>query len=183
MPAAKNDDRDEGRQDEAFLSRWSRRKQEARAEEANPAVPPVPPAGAGDEPPPLPPIEELTADSDVSGFLHPKVSEDTRRAAFRKLFSDPRFNVMDGLDVYIDDYSQPDPLPPGMLEKLAQWQTVLAASAREADKEARERPIPATAGQPDLAPARNEAAPVQAVASEDTAAPPPETGDSDTRKT
>ncbi|MEY4753990.1 MAG: hypothetical protein RJA44_1665, partial [Pseudomonadota bacterium] len=35
-----------------------------------------------------------------------------------KLFSDPHFNVMDGLDIYIDDYGQPDPLPPGMLEQL-----------------------------------------------------------------
>ena len=26
---------------------------------------------------------------------------------------------MDGLDVYIDDYSKPDPLPPGWLEKMA----------------------------------------------------------------
>jgi len=38
----------------------------------------------------------------------------------KKLFSDPRFNVMDGLDVYIDDYSIPDPLPLEMLKKLRQ---------------------------------------------------------------
>jgi hypothetical protein len=38
----------------------------------------------------------------------------------KKLFSDPRFNVMDGLDVYIDDYGKPDPLPAGMLRQLAQ---------------------------------------------------------------
>ena len=29
----------------------------------------------------------------------------------KKLFSDPHFNVMDGLDTYIDDYGKPDPLP------------------------------------------------------------------------
>lgn len=180
MTEDRNGNGEEGRQGEAFISRWSRRKVEARTEEAKP---PVPAAPASDEPPPLPPIEDLTFDSDISGFLHPKVGEDVRRAAFRKLFSDPRFNVMDGLDVYIDDYSKPDPLPPGMLEKLAQWQTVLAASAREADKEARERPTAATAVPPDPAPARDEAAPGQAAASSDTAAPPPETGDSDTRNT
>jgi hypothetical protein len=177
MPAAKNDQGDEGRQDEAFLSRWSRRKQEARADEANPPVPPVPSAGAGDEPPPLPPIEELTADSDVSGFLHPKVSEDTRRAAFRKLFSDPRFNVMDGLDVYIDDYSQPDPLPAGMLEKLAHWQTVLAASAREAEKETRERPLPSPGQTSAPSPAGDTATPAQGGPREDAAAPSPASAD------
>jgi hypothetical protein len=37
----------------------------------------------------------------------------------KKLFSDPHFNVMDGLDVYIDDYGKPDPIPPEMLRSLA----------------------------------------------------------------
>ena len=32
-------------------------------------------------------------------------------AAMKKLFTDPHFNVMDGLDIYIDDYRKPDPLP------------------------------------------------------------------------
>ena len=27
---------------------------------------------------------------------------------------------MDGLDIYIDDYSKPDPLPPGMLARMVQ---------------------------------------------------------------
>ena len=43
------------------------------------------------------------------------MGEDVRRAALKKLFSDPRFNVMDGLDVYIDDYSKTEPIPPEML--------------------------------------------------------------------
>ena len=37
----------------------------------------------------------------------------------KKLFADPHFNVMDGLDIYIDDYSKPDPIPEAMLRKLA----------------------------------------------------------------
>jgi hypothetical protein len=41
-----------------------------------------------------------------------------RRSALKKLLADPRFNVMDGLDVYIDDYSKADPLPEGWLEKM-----------------------------------------------------------------
>jgi hypothetical protein len=120
---------------------------EARTDEAKPPAP-----AAGDEPPPLPPIEELTFDSDISAFMHPKVGEDVRRAAFRKLFSDPRFNVMDGLDVYIDDYSQPDPLPPGMLEKLTHWQTLLTAGRRD------EAPVPGDPPQEPAAAAGHEAA-------------------------
>jgi hypothetical protein len=38
----------------------------------------------------------------------------------KKLFSDPHYNIMDGLDIYIGDYSKEDPLPPGMLEKMVQ---------------------------------------------------------------
>jgi hypothetical protein len=38
----------------------------------------------------------------------------------KKMFTDPHFNIMDGLDIYIGDYSKPDPLPPGMLERMVQ---------------------------------------------------------------
>jgi hypothetical protein len=37
----------------------------------------------------------------------------------KKLFSDPRYNIQDGLDIYIDDYGKPDPLPESMLRQLA----------------------------------------------------------------
>jgi hypothetical protein len=37
----------------------------------------------------------------------------------KKLFTDPHYNVMDGLDIYIDDYSKPDPMPASMLRQLA----------------------------------------------------------------
>lgn len=43
-----------------------------------------------------------------------------RRKALKSLFSDPHFNVMDRMDVYIDDYSIADPLPPDWLDKLEQ---------------------------------------------------------------
>ena len=74
---------------------------------------------------PLPPVESLTFDSDFHGFLQPKVDEAVKRAALKKLFNDPRFNVMDRLDVYIDDYSQPDPLPREWLQELASAQNIL----------------------------------------------------------
>ena len=116
----------------SFLHRWSRRKHEAaRVAEPLPQpmapatdAPPLPavaaaPAPAPVETPPLPAVESLTLASDFTPFFSGKVDETVKRAAMRKLFSDPHFNVMDGLDIYIDDYSKPDPMPPGMLDKLA----------------------------------------------------------------
>jgi hypothetical protein len=119
------------------FKRWSQRKLEAARAVAPrtepPAAPAVAPAASAPasttgaqvpDPvvprPELPPPESLTFDSDFAAFLQPKVDESLKRQALKRLFSDPRFNVMDGLDVYIDDYSRPDPLPPGMLEQLVQ---------------------------------------------------------------
>jgi hypothetical protein len=121
------------------LSRWSRRKQEAARGTAAPraeapaapaaSAPPAAPVAAPvvempaelapTAPEPLPPVETLTIDSDFTAYLQPKVDEAVKRAALKKLFSDPHFNVMDGLDIYIDDYSLPDPMPEGMLDKIA----------------------------------------------------------------
>ena len=68
----------------------------------------------------LPPLESLTIDSDFAPFLQPGVDENLKRGALRKLFRDPRFNVMDGLDVYIDDYSKPSPMEPELARTLVQ---------------------------------------------------------------
>ena len=68
----------------------------------------------------LPPLESLTIDSDFSPFMQPGVDADVRRSALRKLLRDPRFNVMDGLDVYIDDYSMPSPIEPELARTLMQ---------------------------------------------------------------
>jgi uncharacterized protein DUF3306 len=122
-------------EDDAFLSRWSRRKEEARN------APPPAPAGKTKAPespaPELPSLDKLSIDSDFRPFFHPKVDEDVRRAALKKLFGDPRFNVMDGLDVYIDDYSKTEPIPPEMMAGLRQAQNILQW-AKE-DTEERER--------------------------------------------
>ena len=79
----------------------------------------APPAG-------LPPIDSLTLESDYSPFFLDDVPESLRRAAVKKLFADPHFNVMDGLDTYIDDYSKPDPMPPAMLAALNHARAFLA---------------------------------------------------------
>jgi hypothetical protein len=68
----------------------------------------------------LPPLESLTIDSDFSPFMQAGVDEDLKRSALRKLLRDPQFNVMDGLDVYIDDYSKPSPLEPELARTLMQ---------------------------------------------------------------
>lgn len=64
-------------------------------------------------------VSQLTAQSDFKPFVAPGVSAEVRNAAMRKLFTDPHYNVMDRLDTYIDDYSQPDPIPEAMLRQLA----------------------------------------------------------------
>ena len=46
------------------------------------------------------------------------VAPEVKNAAMKKLFADPHFNVMDRMDIYIDDYSQPDPLPLAMLRQM-----------------------------------------------------------------
>lgn len=149
---------------EGFLSRWSRRKAQARAgvvppepldppdpatvapvsapvaghdaaSEARPAA--APPgdqtarAGAPDgaaapaNPPapaePLPTLQDalrLTPEADFRPFVRPEVAPEVRNAALRRLFADPHFNQMDGLDVYIDDYSRPDPLPAALARRM-----------------------------------------------------------------
>jgi hypothetical protein len=73
--------------------------------------------------PPAPTLEEarqLTPDADFTRFVGRDVDPQVKNAALKNLFSDPQFNVMDGLDIYIDDYGKPDPLPPGMLERMTQ---------------------------------------------------------------
>ena len=113
--------------EEPFLSRWSKRKTEARtgtppAEEPAVAPPPAvatqPPAAEAPARAPLPPVESLTPESDFTGFMRPDVDEGLKRQALKALFKDPHYNVMDGLDIYISDYSLPDPIPESWLGQL-----------------------------------------------------------------
>jgi hypothetical protein len=126
---------------DGFLGRWSRRKLDAKdgkplADERPPAQAPVVVAAADvraepaarqqtvEIPPELPPptledVKALTAESDFSRFAARDVAPEVKNAALKKLFADPHYNVMDGLDVYIDDYSKPDPLPSHVARQLA----------------------------------------------------------------
>jgi hypothetical protein len=134
-------------EDSGFISRWSRRKALVRqgaevaevtpvavavtAVEAAPAqavavtVQTPPDVTTRPEPSAPPPltmsdVAALTRESDYSRFMVQGVQPNVKNAALSKLFTDPHFNVMDGLDTYIDDYSKPDPLPEGMLRKMLQ---------------------------------------------------------------
>jgi len=80
------------------------------------STPPPPP----DPPPTMEDVDRLTPASDFSRFVAPTTDDSVKRAALKKLFADPHFNVMDGLDTYIEDYGKPDPIPPAMLRQLAQ---------------------------------------------------------------
>ena len=42
---------------------------------------------------------------------------------------------MDGLDIYIDDYTQPDPIPPEMLEQLLQTRHIFNPPQTEVNAE------------------------------------------------
>lgn len=125
---------------ESFFSRWSRRKAQDRvgqpvaAEPVTPApvepppkpvaVAPVAPAPApAAEPAPAPAptlddVAQLTPQADFSPFVAKTVPSEVRNAAVKKLFADPHFNVMDGLDIYIDDYTKPSPLSKLELAKM-----------------------------------------------------------------
>jgi Protein of unknown function (DUF3306) len=105
---------------EDFLDRWSRRKREA-AEESTPikakdGAPATPPPEARDataevpfDPASLPPIDSITAESDVRAFLQPGVPPDLSRAALRRAWSaDPQIRDFIGLVENGWDFNNPN---------------------------------------------------------------------------
>ncbi|MEK7245265.1 MAG: DUF3306 domain-containing protein [Pseudomonadota bacterium] len=117
---------------EGGLTRWSRLKREAVAEQKKPAPPPpIPPeaktaaltpavpatppeAGQTEEQKKiedvtkdLPPIESLGKDSDYTLFMRQGVPEETRVAALRKLWrSDPAFTEKFAFEMHMEDYNE-----------------------------------------------------------------------------
>lgn len=144
---------------DGFLGRWSQRKQAVRegkvleepqkqaaviqaknpsttAPLGTPASSAAPTTSPEAAPQALPSpthkeVELLTQASDFSPFMGRDVAPDVRNAAMKKLFTDPHYNVMDQLDIYIDDYSKPDPLPQAMLRQMvgAQFLNLFEAEA------------------------------------------------------
>ncbi len=103
---------------EDFFSRWAKKNQEAQeAKSAEPVAPPAPDPYEG-RTPTQEDLDQLSPQGDFSAFMKQGVDENLKRSALKKLFSDPHFNIMDGLDIYIDDYNKSDPIPPEMMAML-----------------------------------------------------------------
>jgi len=143
---------------DGFLGRWSQRKQALREGKAppEPAAPPdasrapdalsIAPADAAQAsrpsevaapPPPTPAptledVRSLTPEDSFARFVAPDVAPDVRNAAMKKLFADPHYQVMDGLDIYIDDYGLPSPLPAAMLKDMVSAQFLKLVEEPEA---------------------------------------------------
>jgi hypothetical protein len=144
---------------ETFFARWSRRKTEAaQAEAAEQRALAEVAAGPADEVQPAagPTLEQvaaLTSNDDFTPFVARGVDETVRRAAMKKLFSDPQFNVMDGLDTYIDDYNKFEPMTPAMVAALNHAKDLLnplAAIERELAASVATLPPPRSAGPEDI---------------------------------
>jgi len=150
---------------DGFLSRWSRRKLDVQGgkpvaepeilpqakSEASilPTAPILPSHQSGTlseappdlAPPALPTLQDaqsLTPESDFKPFMARGVTADVKNAAMKKLFADPHYNVMDGLDTYIDDYSISDPIPEAMLRQMTSAKFLKLFDEEEDGKESRQ---------------------------------------------
>jgi uncharacterized protein DUF3306 len=121
---------------EKFLSRWSRLKTESKDLPQKTEEAPVPI---------LPSLDKLTPESDFTGFMHPKVEDALRRAALKKLFSDPHFNVPDPFEPYSGDWTVGEPISEEMLATLNQARTLLF-DKEEKKEEAKDESKPADDG-------------------------------------
>ncbi len=117
---------DENNREGSFLKRWSSRKSDVSVEtdvrgksDASPQpeiedevtpieVDTLPAKVLTDKD--MPPIESLHEGSDFSGFMSEGVSAVLRKAALKKLFAQPVFNIRDGLNDYDEDYTTFAPL-------------------------------------------------------------------------
>lgn len=118
---------------EDFLRRWSRLKHEQAAQK--PAEKQPLDKKEAETPATLPPVDKLTPDSDFTGFMQPKVEDALRRAALKKLFRDPHFNIPDPFEAYSGDWTGGEPIPPEMLATLNQAKTLLFDKQHEPKKE------------------------------------------------
>jgi hypothetical protein len=104
----------------------------ARAPSGPGVAEPAPPA-------PLPTMEDaarLTPDADISAFMAKGVDKSVQRLALKKLFTDPHFNSVDMLDVYMNDYNVASPLSPVMLASLQHAQGMVARLLDDQRKQA-----------------------------------------------
>ena len=110
---------------EDFLRRWARRKHEAEKEKEQL------PAAEEKPPPQLPSVDQLTPESDFTGFMHPKVEDGLRRVALKKLFNDPHFNIPDPFEPYSGDWNVAEPISNELLATLNQAKQHLFSDKKE----------------------------------------------------
>src|SRR6185436_14043225 len=103
---------------EAFLDRWSRRKQARAPEPAPPAAAPAAPPAEAPPAAPLQAIEDLKPDSDFKPFMDPRVDAGTRRSALKMLFTNAHFHTIDPFEPYSIDLTGEDPIPEEMLKNM-----------------------------------------------------------------
>ena len=124
-----------------FFNRWSKRPDSPAPDAARPVATSIASPSSAPQPGPQDPAtleqaQRLTPQDDFRAFVRPEVAPEVRNTAMRQLFSDPHFNVMDGLDIYIDDYNRPDPLPLGDLKRMVSAQAMrLLKSESESESE------------------------------------------------
>jgi hypothetical protein len=73
----------------------------------------------------LPPLYSISLAEDFTPFMQAKVPQALRQQALKALFKEPHFNVMDGLDIYIDDYTVFEPISPEVMATLSSWKTIM----------------------------------------------------------
>jgi Protein of unknown function (DUF3306) len=168
---------------ENFIARWSRRKREA-AEDAETTKASVAPEGVADgaragdderkpsdaptarsdareprepsfDPTRLPPIETITAESDIRAFLAPGVPPELTRAALRRAWAaDPKIRDFVGLADYDWDFNAPGAMTGfGSLEMTDELRREVARMVgRSLGAEDAEKPAPAPATPPAVSP-------------------------------
>lgn len=139
MAEVKNMPGDGAGNEDGFARRWSRLKQESRAQETGHPEPD--PAVAADavvvesiDPADLPDIDSLDAESDFTPFMRAGVPEELKRLALRKLWrTNPVFANLDGLNDYDEDFA-------AILKSGAEFMEKLAEAARTAANEGTDGP-------------------------------------------
>ncbi len=142
---------------ESFVARWSRRKEQAKQDidEAN-----VSPQQIEDEKvetevlspeqqrleklnvltdDDMPELETLNEESDYSGFMSINVSEELRKLALKKLFHSETYNVRDGLDEYDGDYTSFEKLDPSIITADMRHMLEVEAEKLRAEKEKQDK--------------------------------------------
>jgi len=141
--------------EEEFLARWSRRKSEARTNVALPQATegdpsPAPPPSAAKEsvakekdesefdPSSLPPIDAITAATDITAYLRKGIPRELTRAALRRAWTaDPAIRDFVGLAENAWDFNDPTAMPGfGPLDcsetELAEWVDRIVGGVRKA---------------------------------------------------